>query len=152
MRKVRKSLISHLLVSGPSPSSRLTPVWNPNRPLRQCDRYTSNWRRRSEMILYRVTALSHAGQTLYVSAYPSENRLIISTEAEQFARVFLVDFLFVLDRGRDVVDDTNGFTDKSGTVFRIERHVRCRRARGPSRRKPKPHSVAGKAPNKAVSA
>src|SRR6266850_429083 len=61
--------------------------------------------------------------SFYLSAYPSENRLIISTEAEQFARIFLVDFLFVLDRGRDVVDDTNGFTDKSGTFFRIERHV-----------------------------
>src|SRR5438094_7878341 len=64
-----------------------------------------------------------AVKLFYVSAYPSENRSIISTEAEQFARVFLVDFLFVLDRSRDVVDDANRFTDKSGTFFRIERHV-----------------------------
>src|SRR5256885_2315844 len=59
----------------------------------------------------------------YVSAYPSENLSIISTEAEQFACVFLVDFLFILDRSSNVIDHADRFTDKSGAFFRIERHV-----------------------------
>src|ERR687891_1526344 len=136
MRKVRKSLISHLLVSGPPRCSRRVrsilccASRREFRTLRLADRPgaltlvppVKDERSLASLILC-IVSQTAAFATCSPGLTRTATFCFLLFKPQQFAGVFLIDLLLIVNRRRNVVDNANRLPDKTGAFLRIERHV-----------------------------